>query len=204
MRDQKELRAELIASAEKIDQFPKLNLPEIAFSGRSNVGKSSLINTLILRKNVAYTSQKPGKTRQINFYLIENKFVFADLPGFGYAEVSKELRQRWQELIQTYFQLRTNLKLVCLLVDSRLEPQKIDLAVVEQLEHIGRNFVLILTKSDKVNNDILNKRIKQFEFILQYCNFVVDIIPFSSVTKLGRDNVFAVIKKFSLAKSGDS
>lgn len=197
MKDLKELQAELIVSAENVEQFPQLNLPEIAFSGRSNVGKSSLINTLILRKNVARISQKPGKTRQINFYLIENKFIFADLPGFGYAEVSKELRRKWSELIQKYFQIRNNLKLVCLLVDSRLEPQKIDLAVTENLENLGRNFVVILTKSDKISKDNLNKRIKQFEFILQYCNFAVDIIPFSSVTKFNRENLIAVIKKFS-------
>lgn len=197
MKDLKELQAELIVSAENVEQFPQLNLPEIAFSGRSNVGKSSLINTLILRKNVARISQKPGKTRQINFYLIENKFIFADLPGFGYAEVSKELRRKWSELIQKYFQIRNNLKLVCLLVDSRLEPQKIDLAVAENLENLGRNFVVILTKSDKISKDNLNKQIRQFEFILQYCNFAVDIIPFSSVTKFNRDNLIAVIKKFS-------
>lgn len=197
MKDLKELQAKLIVSAERIEQFPKLNIPEIAFSGRSNVGKSSLINTLILRKNLARISQKPGKTRQINFYLIKNKFIFVDLPGFGYAEISKELRRKWSELIQTYFQIRNNLKLVCLLVDSRLEPQKIDLAVAENLENLGRNFVVILTKADKISTDNLNKRIKQFEFILQYCKFVVDIIPFSSVTKFGRDNLMAIIKKFS-------
>lgn len=196
MKDLKALQAELIVSAENFEQFPKLNLPEIAFSGRSNVGKSSLINTLILRKNVARISQKPGKTHQINFYLIENKLIFADLPGFGYAKVSKELRRKWSELIQKYFRIRNNLKLVCLLVDSRLEPQKIDLVVAENLENLGLNFIVILTKSDKISSENLNKRISQFEFILQYCNFVVDIIPFSSVTKFGRDNLIAVIKKF--------
>lgn len=197
MREIRELRAELIASAGYIEQFPKTNLPEIAFSGRSNVGKSSLINTLILRKNLAFTSQKPGKTRQINFYLIENKWIFADLPGFGFAEVSKEIRLKWAELLASYFKMRTNLKLVCLLVDSRLEPQKIDLALAEQLENIGRNFVIVLTKSDKISNNLINKRIKQFEFLLQYCNFAVDIIPFSSVTKFGRENLMGIIKKFA-------
>lgn len=192
----RELNSALVASAISAEQFPNTPLPEIAISGRSNVGKSSLINTLVLRKNLAHTSQKPGKTRQINFYSVENKFILADLPGFGYAEVSKELRKNWIELLNLYFQTRENLKLVCLLVDARLEPQKIDLAIAEKLENFQRNFLLVLTKSDKLSNDSINKRIKQFEFLLQYCNFVVGIIPFSSATKIGRDKLVGVFRNF--------
>lgn len=193
----KELRAELIVSAETSEQFPKINLPEFAFSGRSNVGKSSLLNSLVLRKELAYTSAKPGKTRQINFYIVENKYIFADLPGFGYATASKEQRERWTLLNTAYLTSRENLALVVLLVDSRLEPQKLDLAQIELLENNAKEYVLVLTKSDKVNKDLLNKRIKQFEFVLQYCTSVVEILPYSSVTRQGREQLLALIRRYS-------
>jgi GTP-binding protein len=193
----KELKAELIVSAETFEQFPKINLPEFAFSGRSNVGKSSLLNSLVLRKELAYTSAKPGKTKQINFYIVENKYIFADLPGFGYATASKEQRERWTLLNTAYLTNRENLVLVVLLVDSRLEPQKLDLAQIELLESNAREYVLVLTKSDKVSKDLLNKRIKQFEFILQYCTSNVEILPYSSVTRQGREQLLALIRKYS-------
>ncbi len=192
----KELKAELIVSAETFEQFPKINLPEFAFSGRSNVGKSSLLNSLVLRKELAYTSAKPGKTKQINFYIVENKYIFADLPGFGYATASKEQRERWTLLNKAYLTNRENLALVVLLVDSRLEPQKLDLAQIELLENNAKEYVLVLTKSDKVNKDLLNKRIKQFEFVLQYCTSIVEILPYSSVTRQGREQLLALIRKY--------
>lgn len=193
----KELRAELIISAETFEQFPKTNLPEFAFSGRSNVGKSSLLNSLVLRKELAHTSAKPGKTKQINFYIVENKYIFADLPGFGYATASKEQRERWKLLNTAYLTQRENLVLVVLLVDSRLEPQKLDLAQIELLESNTKEYVLVLTKSDKVSKELLNKRIKQFEFILQYCTSIVEILPYSSVTRQGREQLLALIRKYS-------
>ncbi len=193
----KELKAEFIASAENIEQFPTISLPEFAFSGRSNVGKSSLLNSLVLRKELAHTSAKPGKTQQINFYLVENKYIFADLPGFGYATVSKEQRKLWAKLNTIYLSQRGNLVLVVLLADSRLEPQKLDLAQIELLENIARKYVVILTKSDKIAKDSLNKRIKQFEFLLQYCTNLVEILPYSSVTKQGREQLLAIIRKYS-------
>lgn len=193
----KVLNAELIVGAVKPEQFPKTELPEFAFSGRSNVGKSSLLNTLVLRKNIAHVSSKPGKTRQINFYNIENKYIFADMPGFGYATVSKEERQQWLTLNTTYLTKRENLVLVFLLVDSRIEPQRNDLAQIEILENAQRKYVVVFTKTDKISNDILAKRIKQFEYLLQYCNNFVDLIPFSAVTKRGREELLAIIRKFA-------
>jgi len=193
----KVLNAELIVGAVKPEQFPKTELPEFAFSGRSNVGKSSLLNTLVLRKNIAHVSSKPGKTRRINFYNIENKYIFADMPGFGYATVSKEERQQWLTLNTTYLTKRENLVLVFLLVDSRIEPQRNDLAQIEILENAQRKYVVVFTKTDKISNDILAKRIKQFEYLLQYCNNFVDLIPFSAVTKRGREELLAIIRKFA-------
>ena len=191
------LDAELIGSAFKPEEFPKTDLPEFAFCGRSNVGKSSLLNTLVLRKNLAYVSSKPGKTRQINFYKVAGKYIFVDMPGFGYANVSKEERLRWAELNYEYFKRRENLVLVALLVDSRLEPQKIDLAQVELFEELRRNYLIVFTKTDKISEDLLKKRIKEFEFLLQYCNFLIEFLPFSAVTKRGREELLALIRKFA-------
>ncbi len=192
----KELTSEFIGGAVKPEQFPEINLPEFAFSGRSNVGKSSLLNTILLRKNFAQVSSKPGKTRQINFFKIEGKYIFADMPGFGYATISKEERQKLLKLNTDYFKLRQNLALVFLLVDSRLEPQKYDMAQIELLENLGRNYVIVLNKTDKISNEALTKKIKEYEFLLQYCNFLVEFLPFSSITRKGRDELLAIVRKF--------
>lgn len=189
------LDAEFILGASSAEQFPTTKLPEFAFSGRSNVGKSSLLNTLVLRKNLAHISSKPGKTRQINFYKIEGKYIFADMPGFGFATVSKEERKKWYDLNTSYLRTRENLVLVFLLVDSRIDPQKNDLAQIELLEEFRRDYVLVMTKTDKISEDALKKRIKQYEFLLQYCNFVKEFLPFSAVTKRGREELLAIIKK---------
>lgn len=190
----KVLNADFLISAKSFEDFPRIDLPEYAFAGRSNVGKSSLLNTLVLRKNLAYVSSKPGKTQYINFYNIENRYIFADMPGYGFAGVSKQERDIWENLRTNYFQSRKNLVLVFLLVDVKLEPQKIDLAQIELLENFQREYVIVLTKSDKVNEDTLKKRIKTFEFLLQYCNFVVELLPFSSVTKRGREELLRIIR----------
>ncbi|MCX7880257.1 MAG: ribosome biogenesis GTP-binding protein YihA/YsxC [Ignavibacteria bacterium] len=189
------LDAEFLYGVDDQSKFPELNYPEIAFIGRSNVGKSSLINTLVLRKNLAYTSSKPGKTRQINFYLIDSKYIFADMPGFGFALRSKKDREHWQSLNLSYLTTRKNLILVVLLVDSRLEPQALDLAQIEIFEEYRRNYVLTLTKSDKISKETFEKRKSEFEFLLKNCNFLVDIIPFSSITKEGRTELLAIIKR---------
>ncbi len=193
----KVFNAEFLVSAKSLEHFPKIDLPEYSFAGRSNVGKSSLLNTLTLRKNLAFVSSKPGKTQQINFYNIEGKYIFADMPGYGFASVSKQEREAWKTLCTSYFQIRENLVLVFLLVDVRLEPQKIDLAQIELLENFRRDYVIVFTKSDKVSEDIVKKRIKTFEFLLQYCNFLVELLPFSSVTKRGREELLGIIRKFA-------
>ncbi|MFN3780759.1 MAG: ribosome biogenesis GTP-binding protein YihA/YsxC [Candidatus Kapaibacteriota bacterium] len=193
----KVFNAEFLASAKSLEHFPKIDLPEFSFAGRSNVGKSSLLNTLTLRKNLAYVSSKPGKTQQINFYNIEGKYIFADMPGYGFANVSKQEREAWKTLCTNYFRIRGNLVLVLLLVDVRLEPQKIDLAQIELLENFHRDYVIVFTKSDKVSDETLIKRIKTFEFLLQYCNFLVELLPFSSQTKRGREELLGIIRKFA-------
>ncbi|MCX7737291.1 MAG: ribosome biogenesis GTP-binding protein YihA/YsxC [Candidatus Kapabacteria bacterium] len=194
----KNLDAEFIIGATKVSQFPQLNKPEVAFTGRSNVGKSSLLNSIVLRKNLAKTSATPGKTQQINFYDIENKWIFTDLPGFGYAEVPKTLKESWIKLVFEYFQIRENLRLVCLLVDSRHDPTKIDISLMEWFENNNKKFLVILTKCDKISQKLIEERKKQVEHLLQFCKNNIEVLPYSSKTNMGRNELLAIIKKITV------
>jgi GTP-binding protein len=129
-------KAEFIIGVAEENKFPTLNLPEIAFIGRSNVGKSSLINNIVMRKNLARISSAPGKTREINFFVVENKWLLVDMPGLGYATIGKSHRERWAELNYKYLEKRETLKFVCVLIDSRHEPMDTDIALIEFLENI--------------------------------------------------------------------
>ncbi len=193
----KPLNADFILGTVKPEEFPKSKLPEIAFSGRSNVGKSSLLNSIVLRKNLAHISSTPGKTQQINFFNVEDKWIFADLPGFGYAKVSKDLRQIWEKMIYDYLTERTNLKLVCMLVDSRHEPMESDLAIIEFLENTQKKFIIIMTKTDKISDKLVLERKKQFEYLVSQCKFCIEVLAYSSIKFIGRDNLLAVIKRES-------
>lgn len=191
----KPLNADFILGTIKPGEFPKSKLPEIAFSGRSNVGKSSLLNSIVLRKNLAHISSTPGKTQQINFFNVEDKWIFADLPGFGYAKVSKDLRQNWQKMIFDYLTERKNLKMVCMLVDSRHEPMESDLAIIEFLENTKKKFIIIMTKTDKISDKLIIDRKKQFEYLVSQCKFCIEVLPYSSIKFTGRDNLLAIIKR---------
>jgi GTP-binding protein len=191
----KHLNAEFILGTTKPEQFPKTNLPEIAFSGRSNVGKSSLLNSIVMRKNLAHISSTPGKTQQINFYNVDERWIFADLPGFGYAKVSKTQREEWQKIIFTYFKERENLKLICMLVDTRHEPMESDLGLIEWLELNGLKYLIIMTKTDKLKPKMLDNRKKQFEFVVSKCNNCIEVLPYSSINGTGRENLLAILKR---------
>lgn len=191
----KNLNAEYFAGADKLEAMPNTQYPEIAFSGRSNVGKSSLLNSIVRRKNLAYTSSTPGKTQMINFFLIEKKWMFADLPGFGYAAISKNKREEWVKLNFSYFAGREQLRLVCCLVDSRHDPQKHDLALIEWLENNQIDFIIILTKCDKISKNKIQKRKEQMEYLTQNCNHILEVLPYSSQSGLGREHLLAIIKK---------
>ena len=143
---------EFVISAVRQDQYPLGGEREIAFVGRSNVGKSSLINKLLGRRRLAHTSSQPGKTQTINFYHINEAFYFVDLPGYGYAKVAKELKNTWGTMIEEYFLQRPNLSLVLMLVDLRHAPTKLDVAMAEWLHHIGRPFLIVSTKADKLSH----------------------------------------------------
>jgi GTP-binding protein len=196
----KELKAEFLRGFVKLSECPDFNLPEIAFTGRSNVGKSSLLNNLVLMKNLARTSRTPGKTREINLFKIENKWIFADLPGMGYAAVSKSFRELWSKLMMEYFEQRKQLSMVCNLIDSRHDPMDKDLALIEYLENIGKKYLIILTKCDKISKVLVEERVSQLHEVTKLCSFAIDVVPHSSVTMLGRSEILGIIAKHASLK----
>lgn len=155
--------AEFFISSQKISQCPKPDLPEYAFIGRSNVGKSSLINMLTDHKDLAKTSSTPGKTKLINHFLINKSWYLVDLPGYGYAKLSKSVKDKWQKMIEDYLSHRESLMTIFVLIDSRLEPQKIDLKFVEWLGINQIPFSIIFTKLDKINAKQLAENTHKFK-----------------------------------------
>ena len=168
------IKSDLQSIAVKPEQYPKDDLIEIAFAGRSNVGKSSFINSMINRKNLARTSSKPGKTRTINFYLINGEFRLVDLPGYGYAQVSKAEKEKWGHIIEEYLSKRENLREVILIVDIRHEPTNDDLMMYNWIKSFGFKGLVIATKADKIsrgswqNIQIIKEKldIKDFNLII--------------------------------------
>ena len=173
-------------------KLPENDKLEVAFAGRSNVGKSSLINALMNRKSYARTSQQPGKTQTINFYNINELLYFVDLPGYGYAKVSQDTVKKWGKMIDGYLHQSKVLRLVFLLVDIRHKPNQNDIQMYEWCVNYGFNPIVIATKSDKIKRSQLQKQIKQIKDALQ----VVDgtpVIPFSALNKSGRDEIWEYI-----------
>lgn len=156
-------QAEYLQSVVDWKKCPAPTIPEFAFIGRSNVGKSSLINMLTRNGSLAKTSSKPGKTQTINHFLIDKSWYLVDLPGYGYAGVSKELREKWTGMIDQYFMQRPNLQLVFVLVDSRLEPQKNDINFINKLGELGVPFSIIFTKTDKITNAQAQRNVQLFK-----------------------------------------
>jgi len=183
---------EFIKSAVKLSHYPEHDLPEIAFAGRSNVGKSSLINTLIQRKDMVKTSSKPGCTQLINFFRVNEALCFVDLPGYGYAKVSKKIRAQWQPMINLYLSNRGNLLGLILLVDIRRDPEKEELELVDWLESHEMPYLLVLTKCDKLSK---TKQLKRYAAICSQMDREKDhVILFSSKTKKGRDTILGEIE----------
>lgn len=176
-------------------KLPENVLPEFAFAGKSNVGKSSLINALMNRKSYARTSAQPGKTQTINFYNINECLYFVDLPGYGYAKVSQETREKWGKMIERYLKRSTQLKLVFLLVDIRHEPSENDCDMYEWVIANGFHPVVIATKLDKINRSQIAKQTKLIRTTLGMEKEGV-LIPFSAETKQGRDEIWALMEGF--------
>lgn len=188
------IKAELEKVAVKPNQYPKTDLPEIAFAGRSNVGKSSFINSLVNRKNLARTSGKPGKTRTINFYNINDEFRLVDLPGYGYAQVSKEEKEKWGHIIEEYLNTRENLVEVVQLVDIRHSPTEQDLMMYNWLKTYGFKGLVIATKADKITKNKYPSYIKTIKNKLEIKDNNL-IIPYSSPKKLNIDKVWSEFYK---------
>ncbi|GAA2870765.1 MAG: ribosome biogenesis GTP-binding protein YihA/YsxC [Lactobacillus sp.] len=171
-------------SAVREDQYPKDNLPEIALAGRSNVGKSSLINTLLKRKNLARTSSQPGKTQTLNFYIVNEEFYLVDVPGYGYAKVSQKQREAFGEMIQDYLETRPNLKGLIILVDARHEPTKDDIAMYDYAQYLNLPILVVCTKMDKIKKSQVNKVLSNLKKHLDLSYENVSVLTFSSVSKL--------------------
>ena len=173
-------------------KIPDNPYPEVAFSGKSNVGKSSLINALMNRKSLARTSSQPGKTQTINFYNVNDALYFVDLPGYGYAKVSQELKAKWGKMIENYLRKSKQLKLVFLLVDIRHEPSENDRTMYDWVQKMGFQPVALATKLDKINRSQTQKQVKLIREGLRASKETV-IIPFSAETKQGRDEIYALL-----------
>lgn len=173
-------------------KLPVNMLPEIAFAGKSNVGKSSLINTLVNRKSLARTSQNPGKTQTINYYNLNKELYLVDLPGYGYAQVSAETREKWGKMIEKYLRTSKQLKTIFLLIDIRHEPSKNDVMMYEWIIANGFTPIIICTKADKISRGAIDKNLKIIRETLK-CRKGVTMIPFSSMTKQGRDEIYAIM-----------
>ena len=176
-------------------KFPDNVLPEFAFAGKSNVGKSSLINGLMNRKSYARTSSQPGKTQTVNYYNINNQFYFVDLPGYGYAKVSQEIKAKWGKMVERYLHTSNQLKCIFLLVDIRHDPSANDRTMYQWIVQNGFRPVIFATKADKINRSQLQKQLKAIRTGLELPQGSL-LIPFSAQTKQGREEVYEVLKQY--------
>ena len=185
------LSAEFVTSAVKPDQYPELRLPEIAFAGRSNVGKSSLINVLVNRKRLVKTSSTPGRTQLVNFFDINDAMTFVDLPGYGYAKAPARVVREWGPMVESYLAERRSLKCAMLLIDIRRSPREDELNLIEWFRAHGIPYRVILTKADKFSN---NKRQGNVARIARELGVKSsELIPFSALSRNGRDEVWQAI-----------
>jgi GTP-binding protein len=184
--------AEFVTSAVKPAQYPPEGLPEIAFAGRSNVGKSSLINTLVNRRRLVKTSGRPGRTQLINFFIINDAFRLVDLPGYGYAKVPESVRRQWGPMIERYLTARESLKGVVLILDIRRTPGEEELNFIDWLAHHRLPCILVCTKADKLSK---NKRKQQLHRIAGVLDrSAEDLLLFSAKTRLGKESVWSVLE----------
>ena len=180
--------------AVRVSQYPTDNLPEFLLLGRSNVGKSSFINTIIERKNFARTSAKPGKTQTLNFYLVNNSFYLVDVPGYGYANTSKENQRKFGLMIEEYLKTRPNLKKAFLLIDYRHRPTEDDILMYDYLKYYNKDVIIVATKYDKVSKNGRVKADKLLKDTLKLSNEEV-FIPFSTITKKGKEEIGSIISE---------
>lgn len=187
---------ELTNIAVRVSQYPIDNLPEVLLVGRSNVGKSSFINTIINRKNFAHTSSKPGKTQTLNFYLVNKSFYFVDVPGYGYASVSHDRQKKFGIMIEDYIKARDNLKCVFMLIDYRHKPTEDDTLMYEFLKYYNLKVKLIATKYDKVKKSARARQDKLIRDTLKL-EEGENFITFSSLTKKGKDEIYEILENIN-------
>ena len=188
------IKSDLEAVAVKPSQYPSDDLKEIAFAGRSNVGKSSLLNTITGRKKLARVSGSPGKTRTINFYIVNDEFRIVDLPGYGYAKVSRSVSESWGEMMEKYFESRENLLKVVQLVDIRHEPSKQDIEMYQYLRLYGLDGVVVATMADKISRNQIQIHIKMIRQTLKLSGEDL-VIPVSSLKKTGQEQLLDIMEQ---------
>jgi len=194
------LSAEFIKSVADLKQLPRDRVPQIAFAGRSNVGKSSLLNSLLNRKKLVQVSSTPGKTRLINFFLINQKFYFVDLPGYGYARVARNISRSWQKLIENFFLQSPELKGVVVLIDLRHDIMQADLELIDWLKFNQLPVVVVGTKADKLSGNQKNARVQINQELLKTLE-IQTFIPYSAISGLGKEPLWsAILELLSLSK----
>lgn len=185
-----------VTGAVSAKQYPKEPLPEFAFVGRSNVGKSSLIKSLLNRKKLVRISSSPGKTREINFFNINDTLMFADLPGYGFARVPPALQRQWKKMIEEYLTQREPLIAIIFIVDIRRKPTELDLTLKEWLEELDRDYILVITKADKVSAAERSKQVKKIKAAFMGKN-ALDFTVYSSSKHMGRKELWAQLQKLA-------
>lgn len=195
----KVINTEFVTGAVSSKQYPKEPFPEFAFVGRSNVGKSSLIRSLLNRKKLVRISSTPGKTREINFFRINEKLMFADLPGYGFARVTPALQKKWKQMIEEYLINREPLMAIVFIVDIRRKPTELDITLKEWLEDLDRNYILVITKSDKLSGVERSKQTKIIKSAFMGANALA-AVTYSSKNHLGRKELWSQLQKLARGK----
>ena len=195
----KVINTEFVTGAVSSKQYPKEAFPEFAFVGRSNVGKSSLIRSLLNRKKLVRISSTPGKTREINFFRINEKLMFADLPGYGFARVTPALQKKWKQMIEEYLSNREPLMAIVFIVDIRRKPTELDITLKEWLEDLDRNYFLVITKSDKLSGVERSKQTKIIKSAFMGANALA-AVTYSSKNHLGRKELWSQLQKLARGK----
>ena len=190
------ISTEFLVGAVSAKQYPKEPLPEFAFAGRSNVGKSSLIKSLLNRKKLVRISSTPGKTREINFFKINNAIMFADLPGYGFARVAPALQKKWKKMLEEYLSQRNPLIAIIFIVDIRRKPTELDLTLKEWLEELDRDYILLITKADKLSAAERQKQVKIIKAAFMGEN-ALDFIIYSSKNHTGRKELWSTMEKLA-------
>lgn len=188
--------AEFIESIYDLRTLPSSVLSEFVFVGRSNVGKSSLINKICNKKNLAKIGSVPGKTKQLNYFLINEKFYLVDLPGYGYAKVPEQIRAGWRKLVEDYISERKNVKVVFVMIDSRNEPTYLDELMINWLEYYEIPFAIVLTKADKISANKMEKQIYRVSKLVKNDELCIDYIPFSIFTGQGKNEILKIIEEY--------